>query len=450
MKITFKGAVDAVTGSRTLVEYNQTLFLIDAGLYQGEKSKRILNWEPKIDVHSLAFIVLTHAHIDHSGLLPKLVKDGYKGPIYCSHGTKDLAELLLLDAAKLQDEDAKFANDNGYSNHKPALPLYTIEDAKAALALFESKNHDEWFSPRPDLSFRLTRSGHIIGSTFIEILYKKASGLCKITFSGDLGNGRSAIMKPPLTILESDYLVLESTYGDRLQSRLNSLDELAPIINTVIQRDGVVLIPAFAVGRAQEVLHALVQLKLEGKIDQKIPIYLDSPMANKATDIFLQHPEEHLGTLNFVGKFFPVSSGSESQVLQESSGAKIIISASGMLSGGRIMHHLKTRLPDKKNGIIFVGYQAESTKGRLLQNGLSELRIHHESFPVNAEIFTIDSLSAHADYLDIFEWLKHFQSPLKKIFLNHGEKVSRESLAQKLTELGYKVELPNLDQPIIL
>lgn len=266
MKITFKGAIEAVTGSRTLVEYDKTFFLIDAGLYQGGKNKRLLNWTPNIDVQSLDFIFLTHAHIDHSGLLPKLVKDGFKGPVYCSHGTKDLVEVLLLDAAKLQVEDAHYANESGYSNHSPALPLYTLEDAQAALDLIHPLNQDEWFSPRADLSFRLTRSGHIIGSSFIEIHYKKNSGPCKITFSGDLGNGRSTILRPPLTILETDYLVLESTYGDRLQPRVNSKEELAPIINKIIQRGGTALIPAFAVGRAQEVLNAITTLKLEKKL----------------------------------------------------------------------------------------------------------------------------------------------------------------------------------------
>lgn len=450
MKISFKGAIDAVTGSRTLVEYDQTLFLIDAGLYQGEKSKRLLNWEPKIDVNTLDFIFLTHAHIDHSGLIPKLVKDGFKGAIYCSQGTKDLAELLLLDAAKLQLEDAKFANDTGYSNHKPALPLYSIEDAKAAIDLLHPIKQDEWFSPRPNLSFRLTRSGHIIGSSFIEILYKKNSGLSKITFSGDIGNGRSSILKQPLNILETDYLVLESTYGDRLQSRVDSKDELAPIITKIISRGGTALIPAFAVGRAQEVLNTIATLKIEKKIDPKIPVYLDSPMATKATDIFLKHTQEHLGNLNFVGTFRAISDGMESQNLQESNEPKIVISASGMLSGGRIMHYLKACLPNDKNGLIFVGYQAETTKGRLLQNGLKELRIHHTAIAVNAEIFTIDSLSAHADYLDIFDWLKKFQNPPKKIFLNHGEKSARESLAQKLTQLGYVVDLPTLDEIITI
>jgi metallo-beta-lactamase family protein len=450
MKLTFKGAIDAVTGSRTLVEYDRTSFLIDAGLYQGEKSKRLLNWEPQIPIEMLDFIFLTHAHIDHSGLLPKLAKDGFNKPIYCSHGTKDLAEILLLDSAGLQEEDAKYANETGYSHHKPALPLYNRDDAQKALNLFHAINQNEWFSPRPDLSFRLTRSGHIIGSSFIEILYRKSTGTSKITFSGDIGNGRSSILRPPLNILETDFLVLESTYGDRLQSRTDTKEELAAIINKIIQRGGVALIPAFAVGRAQEVLNTIAKLKKQNLIDAKIPVYLDSPMSSKATDIFLKHQEEHLGEMEFVGHFTSTPQGLDSRVLQENKSPMIIISASGMLTGGRIMHHLKLRLPDEKNGLIFVGYQAESTKGRLLQNGLKELRIHHESIPVNAEIFTIDSLSAHADYLDIFEWLKNFQKKPKKIFLNHGETASRASLGQKLKELGYDVELPEINKTITI
>ena len=450
MKITFKGAIDAVTGSRTLIEYDQTQFLIDVGLYQGEKSKRLLNWNPQIDIEQLDFVFLTHAHIDHSGLLPKIVRDGFSKPVYCSDGTKDLAEILLLDAAGLQEEDARFANKSGYSNHKPALPLYTQEDAKNALKLFHPLTQNTWFSPKPHLSFRLTRSGHIIGSSFIELIYQKSSGPSKITFSGDIGNGRSSILRPPLNILETDYLVLESTYGDRLQSRKDTKEELARIINKIIHRGGVALIPAFAVGRAQEVLNTLAQLKSRHLIDPNIPIVLDSPMSSKATDIFLKHSEEHSGDLEFIGQFIATSETADSKSLNEIKKPMIIISASGMLTGGRIMHHLKSRLPDEKNGLIFVGYQAESTKGRLLQNGLKELRIHHQLFPVNAEIFTIDSLSAHADYLDIFEWLKHFQKKPKKIFLNHGEKNSRLSLAQKLRELGYSVELPELNASIIL
>lgn len=450
MKLIFKGAIEAVTGSRTLLKYDRSTFLVDAGLYQGEKQKRELNWNPNINSQELDFIILTHAHIDHSGLLPKLVRDGFNKPIYCSHGTKDLAEILLLDAASLQEEDARFANESGYSHHKPALPLYTQEDAKNALKLFHAINQNEWYSPCENLSFRFTRSGHIIGSSFVEILYQKNKGPAKITFSGDVGNGRSQILRPPSYILETDTLVLESTYGDRLQSRVDPKDEFEKIIHKITQRNGVVLIPSFAVGRAQEVLQLLSALKLEKRIDENLPIYLDSPMSTKATDIFLKHAEEHLGTPLFVNKFISTSAPSDSQVLQQKSGPCIIISASGMLTGGRIMHHLKARLPDEKNGIIFVGYQAETTKGRLLQSGIKDLRIHHESIPVNAEIFTIECLSAHGDYLDLINWLTKFESGPKKIFLNHGEKNARLSFANKLQEMGHEIIMPDTDKEYVI
>lgn len=450
MKLIFKGAIEAVTGSRTLLSYNQTQFLVDAGLYQGEKQKRDMNWNPSLPVHEIDFIILTHAHIDHSGLLPKLVRDGFKGPIYCSQGTKDLADILLMDSAMLQEEDAHFANESGYSHHKPALPLYTQDDAQNALKLFRPVIQNEWFNPCKDLSFRFTRSGHIIGSSFIEILYQKHKGPTKITFSGDIGNARSQILRPPSNILETDSLVLESTYGDRLQSRIDPKDEFEKIINKIIQRKGVVLIPSFAVGRAQEVLQLIAALKQEHRIEENIPIYLDSPMSAKATEIFLKHTEEHLGIPLFINKFITSTSAADSQLIQQKDGPCIVISASGMLTGGRIMHHLKARLPDEKNGIIFVGYQAENTKGKLLQSGIKDLRIHHQSIPVRAEIFTIESLSAHGDYLDLIQWLNHFQQKPKKIYLNHGENESRNSFAKKLKELGYEIIVPELDKEYVI
>jgi metallo-beta-lactamase family protein len=441
MKIRFAGAAETVTGSRNIITYGNKHVLVDAGLFQGPRDSRNLNWYPNINAKTLSAIILTHAHIDHTGLIPKLFKEGFRGRIFCTKATKDLCEIMLLDSAHLQEEDAHYANKSGYSHHSPALPLYGLEDAKGSLELFVSVERETTQTILPGLTVRFTRSGHILGSSFVELSFMIGHDYETITFSGDLGNGRSKIIKPPCYLQETDYLVLESTYGDRLQSRIDPKISLAEIISQTANQKGVLVIPAFTVGRTQDLLH-LIKLLEEEKSIPTLPVFVDSPMANAANKIFLNHPEEHLLMMEngilvapiSPSQFNAVTSMEDSKALMKKEGPMIIITASGMLTGGRIMHHLKERLPDSKNIILFVGFQAMNTKGRLLQEGLKTLRIHHEEIPVNAEIKTIDGLSAHADYQDTLDWLSHLKRRPKMIFINHGEKIAALALKKKIEE----------------
>jgi metallo-beta-lactamase family protein len=450
MKIRFAGAAETVTGSRNILSYGNKHILVDAGLFQGPKDSRELNWYPNINARKIDIIILTHAHIDHTGLIPKLFKEGFRGKIYSTQATRDLCEIMLLDSAHLQEEDAHFANKSGYSHHSPALPLYNVEDAKQSMELFVSITRETTVNILPGVTARFTRSGHILGSSFVEISFMIDNDFQTITFSGDLGNGRSKIIKPPCYLQETDYLVLESTYGDRLQSRIDPKQSFTEIINKIISQNGVLVIPAFTVGRTQDLLH-LIKILEEEKAIPALPVFVDSPMANAANKIFLNHPEEHLLMIEngqivapiSPNQFTAVTSIDDSKNLMKKEGPMIIITASGMLTGGRIMHHLKERLPDSKNIVLFVGFQAKNTKGRLLQEGLKTLRIHHEEIPVNAEIKTIDGLSAHADYQDTLDWLSHLKRRPKMIFINHGEKVAALALKKKIEEqLNFPCYIP--------
>jgi len=458
MKLKFYGAAETVTGSKTLVEVNGKKFLVDAGMFQGPKARRLLNWDIKCPVRELDGVILTHAHIDHSGILPKLYADGFRGPVYCSKGTKQLCEVLLPDAAYLQEEDAEYANRTGHSKHKPALPLYTTKDAEMVLRQFEVVERDQWVDLTPDLSLRLLRSGHIIGSSFVQLSYEVNEKRKIITFSGDMGSGRSEIIKPPVYIKETDFLVMESTYGDRLHPRISPEIELGMYLKRILERGGVAVIPSFAVGRTQEVLFHIDKLMEKEKIP-KVPVYVDSPMASSANHIYLKNSDEHqlkIENEKIVSPICPqdyreTRKVEESMKLINKPGPFIVISASGMLSGGRILHHLKARLPHKENGVIFVGYQAPETKGNLLRNGISSIRLHHEEIPVNAQVFGIDGLSAHADFLDILEWLKHLTKAPDCIFVNHGEKPAALNLKRLIeSELGFKATIPEYLEEINL
>lgn len=451
MKIRFLGAAKNVTGSRTIVSFANKHILVDAGLFQGAKDARELNWYPNINAKKLDIVLITHAHIDHSGLIPKLWKDGYRGPILCTEATRDLLEIMLLDSAHLQEEDAEFANKTGYSNHSPALPLYTTEDAKASLELLKTVTVNKWIEILPEISVRFNRAGHILGSSFIELNYKDGQELKTLTFSGDLGNGRSRVIRPPSILKETDFLVLESTYGDRLQPRDGVEEYLKEVINKVFERKGILVIPAFTVGRTQEILYYLQKLEKE-KLIPEIPTFVDSPMANSANKIYLKHREEH--QLEVEGDkivpplcthcFYGITDVMDSIALVNKEDPMIVITASGMLTGGRVMHHLKKRLPHAKNAVLFTGFQAEGTKGALLQQGIKTLRIHHEEIEVNAEIFTLEGLSAHADYQDILEWLKNLVKKPKAVFINHGTKKSATALKEKIEEqFKFKVIIPD-------
>lgn len=459
MRLKFLGGVGTVTGSKTLCSYQRSNFLVDCGLFQGPRELRNFNWNAQPSLKATEFVLLTHAHIDHSGYLPKLVRDGFRGPIYCSKATADLCRILLPDAAYLQEEDASFANRTGHSKHKPALPLYTEQDARETLKLLQPVPMETWIELRPGLSYKLSRAGHILGSSVVHVGYMTETAQRLVTFSGDLGRNTSRVIKGPSVLQETDDLILESTYGDRIHPKVDHKAALETIVNKVIGRGGTLVIPAFSVGRTQDILLLLHDLKTEGRLPD-VPVYVDSPMAQEATTIYRNHEEElkpgisgddvllPLTTL----KFHSVKTPDDSMMLCMNDDPKIVISAAGMLSGGRVLHHLRAKLPHEKNGVVFVGFQAEGTKGRLLQNGLTRIRIHHQEVDVEAEIFTIESLSAHADSDEILAWVKGSLRPPKRIFINHGEPASAKALAYRIrTELGIdRVYIPEQDQEFLL
>ena len=445
VRLRFLGAAHAVTGSRTLVSVHNRNWLVDCGLFQGEKSERDRNWIPfEPDPSTLAGVILTHAHLDHTGYLPRLFQEGFRGRVLCTDGTSDLTALLLRDAAHLEEESASFANRTGYSHHKPALPLFTGDDAEDAIAKLTPLPRDQWHELDGGLRLRFLRAGHIIGASLVQLAIETPAGSRTVTFSGDLGNGRSLILRGPAHLTASDVLILESTYGQRLQPRSDPLIALGDVIRRTYARGGVVVIPAFAVGRAQEVTYLLRLLEDQGAIPAA-PVILDSPMATTAMDIYLRHTDDHVLGSAFAGasafeafrpKFFEVTtSADESMLACMREGPLVVISASGMLTGGRILHHLKARLKDSKNTIVFTGYQAAGSKGRFLQDHAGSartLRIHHEEVPIEAEVVTLDCLSSHTDYQDTLEWLGHMSALPKQIFLNHGEPAAQEELAARI------------------
>jgi metallo-beta-lactamase family protein len=455
VKITFIGATRTVTGSRFLLEYQQKKILVDCGLYQGPKELRDLNWLPIKEASEVEAVLLTHAHIDHSGALPLLVKQGFRGPIFCSEATRDLAEVLLMDAAYLQQEDADYANRTLHSKHKPAAPLFTTEDAIRAIRQLRPVPFYLVQSLLPGLGFQFKKAGHILGSSLIEIHFKNEKEQMKtLVFTGDLGNSRSPLICSPDSILEADYLVSESTYGDRCLPKYQP-ELLAGIVNRILGRGGTLVIPAFALGRSQEVLYRIRELE-NLKLIPSYPVYLDSPMALDVTVIYLNY-QDNLRVRDMDPKeLWPrqmefVKEADESMILAMSNKPKIILSASGMLQGGRVLHHLKTKLPDEKNGVLFVGYQGQGTKGRLLKNGIPSIRLHHQEVEVNAEIFSIESFSSHADSNELMSWYKNFKTPPEQTFLVHGEEESSRALYYRLTnDLKWTVHLPRPQDTFLL
>ena len=428
----FLGGAGTVTGSRSLFDYHHSPYLIDCGLFQGPKDVRMKNWDSfPVDPNLIKGVFLTHAHLDHSGYLPRFVASGYRGPVHCSKGTADLLRVMLLDSAKIQEEDAAFANKTKHSRHQPASPLYTIEDAKQAIDLIKVWKEDEWMELETGLSMKAFRAGHIVGARSLVFSFQTPGGRERLCFSGDLGHDRMKTLRGPMGPSEAEHLVLESTYGGRNHEKVDPMELFADVINRTADRGGVLVIPAFAVGRAQELLYMIRLLEDKGVIERN-PVILDSPMSSKATSIFLKHTEDHkLGTdfdvkneENFLPSGFEVAERpDDSMVACMRDGPMIVVSAAGMLSGGRILHHLKRRLPHEKNTVLFVGYQAEGTKGRYLQDigaKAGSMRIHHEEVEVCAEVATLPALSAHGDSEDMLKWLSDFREEPKNIFLNHG------------------------------
>ena len=443
----FLGAVDTVTGSRYVVESAGRRVLVDCGLFQGPKKLRERNWAP-FEGDGLDAVVLTHAHIDHSGYLPRLCKEGYAGPVYCTRGTRDLLRLLLPDSGFLQEEEARHANRAGYSKHRPALPLYTRADAEASLAQLVAVDYGESFEPAPGFTARFSRAGHILGASS---LYLEAGG-ATLAFSGDVGRPADPIMKPPEPLPRADTIVVESTYGDRRHPPGDLSDEVAKLVTDTIERRGVVVVPSFAVGRAQHLLHMLNHL--HGRIPE-CPIYLDSPMAIDATALFAAHRDDHtLSEAEYAAMCKMVRyshTADDSKAIDRSTDPMIIISASGMATGGRVLHHLARFLPDERSTVLFVGYQAAGTRGRSLVDGAAELKLLGQYVPVRAKIIQLDGLSAHADYAELLAWLRASELSPKRVFVTHGEPTAADALRRRLRdELHWDARVPEQGEVVTL
>lgn len=452
MKLSFLGAAMTVTGSKYLLEEDQKKYLIDCGLFQGLKELRLRNWEPfPVEPTTIEAIILTHAHIDHSGYLPILVKNGFRGPIYTTKATYDLCKILLPDSARIHEEDAKNANKKGFSKHKPALPLYTEADANEALKKFKPFDYNEEIKLSSSLSFTFTRAGHILGSAFVTVKNKDET----IVFSGDIGRFNDFFIKSPQPIEFADFLILESTYGSRLHPKIDVKEKLASIINATLSKNGSVIIPAFAVGRAQTILYLIYQLKKERLIPDYVPVYLDSPMAQSATELLCKYSDEHILSHR---ECRAVSQSAEytqtpeqSKKINTTHVPSIILSASGMAEGGRVLYHLKFYGPHPENTILFVGFQAKGTRGDTILQGGREVKIHGEIIPIRAKAEMLDSLSSHADYEEILLWLKNFKKAPKQVFLTHGEPDALFSLKTKIEEtLGWNVHVASYMETIEL
>jgi len=443
MQLSFLGAASTVTGSKYLLEVGNKQILIDCGLYQGVKNQRQRNWQaPPFNPKKLAAVLLTHAHIDHSGYIPALVKAGFRGPIYCTPGTKALCSILLPDAGHLQEEDARYASKKGFSKHSPALALYTEADALAAMDYFSALPFDEFSTIAAGIEAKFTPAGHILGASSISI---KAEGKT-LVFSGDLGRQTDPIMYPPHTMKTADYLVVESTYGNRHHDKSDPEETLARIVADTVARGGSVLIPSFAVGRAQALLHILAKLKTARRIPD-VPIYLNSPMAISATKLlFSCNQQVRLSADDcqlIDDNVRYVRSVEESIEINEQTFPHIVISASGMASGGRVLHHMKTMLPNSRNSIIFAGFQAPGTRGASLVDGAEKVKIHGAYYEVKAAVFNLENLSAHADSDELIAWVSHFSPKPRQVFVTHGEPVAADSLRLRIKdELGINVCVP--------
>ena len=451
VKISFLGGVGTVTGSKYLLESDGARILVDCGLFQGFKQLRLRNWAPPpVDVKRLDAIVLTHAHLDHSGYLPLLIKKGFKGPVYCTSGTRDLCSILLPDSGHLQEQDAEFANRHGFSRHRPALPLYTKEDAEAALSAFAPVPFHEERQIADGLSVQFLPAGHILGAAVVKVA---CSGRT-VVFSGDLGRPGTATMVDPAVVREADYLLIESTYGNRLHDRRDPEDALAEAITRTAGRGGTVLVPSFAVGRAQSLLFHLQRLKSQGRIPD-LPVFLDSPMAINASEIFCDHLGEHRLTADECRKACAVArytrSAEESKALDRDAMPKVIISASGMATGGRVLHHLKLLAPDPKNTILFAGFQAGGTRGAAMTGGAERVKIHGSYVPLHAEVANLSMFSAHADSDEIMAWLGNFARPPRRTFVVHGEPSASDSLRHRIEEeLGWSAHVPEYREEVEL
>jgi metallo-beta-lactamase family protein len=444
MKLQFLGATGTVTGSKYLLSSGAASVLFDCGLFQGFKQLRLRNWAPlPLDPGRLDAVVLSHAHIDHSGYLPLAVRNGFRGKVYCTPATHELCRILLPDSAFLQEEQAEHANRHGYSKHRPALPLYTRRDAEQALRHFAPVAYGRSFEPAPGLRARFDPAGHILGAAITTFSF----GGRTLVFSGDLGRLHDAIMPAPAAITRADTLVLESTYGNRTHDPADPVAELGRIVSQTAARVGTVVIPSFAVGRAQALLWHLARLRESEAIPRALPIYLDSPMAIDVTGLYRDHNAEHrlddeqCHAMGHVARY--VQKPEESRALDQSEWPAVIIAGSGMAAGGRVLHHLKHFAPDPRTTILFTGFQAGGTRGAAMVAGARDVKIHGTYVAVRAEVRNLDNLSAHADRDELVTWARGFERPPGRVFLTHGEPAAADALRVRLAEeLGWAAEVP--------
>ena len=434
MRLTFLGAAGTVTGSKYLLEHDGRRVLVDCGLFQGLKQLRLRNWDVlPVPARDIDAVVLTHAHIDHSGYLPALAKQGFRGPVFCTPASAELAALLLPDSGHLQEEDALYANRHGFSRHSPALPLYTEQDARAVLHQLRPHAFGAAFEPVPGLAVRFSPAGHILGAASVHVAWQGGS----VLFSGDLGRDEDIIMRPPAPPPAADHVVIESTYGDRLHAAEDVASVLADTIQRTAARGGIVVVPSFAVGRAQALLYLLAQLRQAGRIPA-LPVFLNSPMAADVTEIYRRHHGEHrldaqqCQAMAQVARI--VNTVEESRRLNDLRFPAVIVSASGMATGGRVVHHLKAFAPDRRNTILLAGYQAAGTRGAALAAGAREVKIHGAYVPVRAEVVSLGSLSAHADRNELLAWAAQLPRAPRRLFITHGEPVAADRLRLALEE----------------
>lgn len=446
------GGAETVTGSKHLLKTPELTILIDCGLFQGVKYLREQNWmQLDTDVSEIDAIILTHAHLDHCGYIPLIVKNGFKGKIYMSGPTKELTKLILLDSAKLQEEDAEKANRHHYTRHHPAKPLYTVNDAERSFKQFFVIDENEEIKLSEHISCMFKPCGHIIGACSVRITcFGKI-----IVFSGDIGRNHSAVLAPPDFFTEADFLVMESTYGDRLHENKDLSDQLEYWINKTVKDRGNIIIPCFAVGRAQEIIYILQELKDRNKIPGSIPVVLDSPMAAVATEIMVRYSDYTLVGRqqwnDIIEKIYITKDYTETQEIIAEKQSKIVIAGSGMITGGRVLEYLKHYIGDSRNTVLIVGFQAEGTRGRALLNQSHELKMHGKYYEVRAHIAEITGLSAHADQSELLEWIRKYKIPPKQVMLVHGELSALEALRVKIqTELQIPVKILKKDEESIL
>jgi metallo-beta-lactamase family protein len=452
LTLSFLGGAGTVTGSKYLLDDGEHRILVDCGLFQGYKALRLKNWAPlPVDPRSIGAVLLTHAHLDHSGYLPLLINHGYRGRVFCTVATQDLCGILLPDSGHLAERDADFANRKGFSRHKPALPLYTEDDARRALGYLHPVPFDVTQKIPGGATARFRRAGHILGAASIELEWHGR----RILFSGDIGRYGDPIMHDPAAMEGADYVLVESTYGDRSHETTDPEQVLAAVVNRTVARGGTVIIPSFAVGRAQSLLFHIARMKAAGVIRKDLPVFLDSPMAIDASDILARHPRDHhlapeqSKALASVAHY--VQTGDESRELTASAMPKIIISASGMATGGRVLHHLEHYAPDPRNAIVFAGFQAGGTRGAAMVAGAQLIKIYGRYIQVRAEVSNLSMLSAHADRAELMRWLKAFKEPPKTVFIVHGEPTAADTFRHDIEQdLGWNVIVPDHGEKVEL